>query len=171
MLRRKWHDACDAKRRVVGMIMAEVRVEVNSFMQASPDVVYRCIADYRQHHPNFLPPAFSNSRVEEGGYGAGTVISFQGKMAGRVRQFRMAVSEPEPGRVLIESDTLSSMVTHFVVTPERDGSRVSFDTRWKGAPGIGGFFERLFAPMVLRRLYRDELGRLDMYARGLSRAS
>lgn len=151
--------------------MAEVRLEEHGFISASPEVAYRCIADYRQHHPNFLPPAFSNFRVEEGGYGAGTVISFEGKMAGRARQFRMAVSEPEPGRVLVESDTRSSMVTRFVVTPEGEGSRVRFETRWTAAPGVGGFFERLFAPMLMRRLYRDELTRLDMYARGLSRAS
>jgi hypothetical protein len=31
--------------------------------------------------------------------------------------------------------------------------------------GIGGFFERLFAPRVLRRLYAEELERLDRYAR------
>jgi polyketide cyclase/dehydrase/lipid transport protein len=153
------------------MIMAEVRVEANAFVNGSPELVYRCIADYRQHHPNFLPPAFSNFRIEEGGVGAGTVISFQGNMARRVRQFRMAVTEPEPGRVLVESDTLSSMVTHFVVTPEGNGSRVSFQTHWQGAPGIGGFFERLFAPMAMKRVYRDELTRLDAYARGVSQSS
>jgi len=35
----------------------------------------------------------------------------------------------------------------------------------KGAGGIGGFFERLFAPRVMRRVYVDELARLDRYAR------
>ena len=33
-----------------------------------------------------------------------------------------------------------------------------------GAGGVGGVFERLFAPRVLRRLYDDELSRLDTYA-------
>jgi hypothetical protein len=33
--------------------------------------------------------------------------------------------------------------------------------------GVGGVFERLFAPRVLRRLYDDELERLDRYARTL----
>jgi len=155
----------------MGIIMAKVRVKVNAFIHVSPEVAYRCIADYRQHHPKFLPPAFSDFRVEEGGYGAGTVISFRGKTAGRVRDFRMRVTEPEPGRVLVESDTLSSMETAFTVTPEGDGSRVSFDTRWNGASGIGGFFERMFAPIALRRLYRDELMRLDMYAQGVSQSS
>ena len=147
--------------------MAEIRVEENGFVGAPPELTYRCIADYREHHPKFLPKEFSNFQLEEGGYGAGTVVSFEGKFGNRVRKFRMQVSEPEPGRVLVEKDTLSSMVTHFVVSPEANGSRVSFDSRWDGSSGIGGFFERLFAPRVLRRVYRDELERLDWYARGL----
>ena len=36
---------------------------------------------------------------------------------------------------------------------------------WDGAGGIGGLFERIFAPRVLRAIYTDELKRLDAYAR------
>ena len=75
------------------------------------------------------------------------------------------MAEPEPGRVLTESDLNSSLVTTWTVTPEGAGSRVRIETTWQGASGIGGFFERLFAPRVLRRLYADELARLDAYAR------
>ena len=39
------------------------------------------------------------------------------------------------------------------------------ESRWQGAAGVGSFFERLFAPRVLRRIYADELERLDRYAR------
>src|SRR6266568_8260812 len=77
----------------------------------------------------------------------------------------MRVDEPEPGRVLTESDTGSSLVTTWTVTPEGHGSRVRVETRWQGAGGVGGVFERLFAPRVLRGIYSDELGRLDRYAR------
>jgi hypothetical protein len=41
---------------------------------------------------------------------------------------------------------------------------VEISTRWEGAGGIGGFFERLFAPRVMRGMYADELERLDAYA-------
>jgi hypothetical protein len=34
-----------------------------------------------------------------------------------------------------------------------------------GPGGVGGLFERLLAPRVLRRLCADELERLDRYAR------
>jgi hypothetical protein len=63
------------------------------------------------------PPAFSQFRVEQGGVGAGTVHSFRMTAGGRARDFRMRVEEPDPGRVLIESDDRSSMVTSWVVTP------------------------------------------------------
>jgi hypothetical protein len=49
---------------------------------------------------------------------AGTVHSFKMTAGGRARTFRMRVAEPEPGRVMTESDVRSSMVTSWVVTPE-----------------------------------------------------
>ena len=145
--------------------MSELRVVAERAMGAPAEVVYRCIADFDRHHPRFLPPAFSEFRVEEGGVGAGTVHSFKMTTGGRARDFRMRVAEPEPGRVLTESDERSSMVTTWVVTPEGPGCRVRVETRWQGSGGVGGVFERLFAPRVLRRLYADELERLDRYAR------
>jgi hypothetical protein len=77
----------------------------------------------------------------------------------------MKVEEPQPGRVMTESDTTSSLMTTWTVTPEGDRSRVRIETRWDGARGMGGFFERLFAPPALRGIYNDELRRLDRYAR------
>jgi len=37
---------------------------------AQADLVYRLIADFDRHHPRFLPPAFSQFRVEQGGMAA-----------------------------------------------------------------------------------------------------
>ncbi len=72
----------------------------------------------------------------------------------------MRVAEPDPGRILTESDTGSSAVTTFTVTPQGDRCLVRISTTWEGAGGIGGFLERVFAPRVMRRIYADELGRL-----------
>jgi len=77
----------------------------------------------------------------------------------------MRVAEPEPGRVLTESDTGSSMVTTTTVSPQGGASLVRISTTWDGAGGIGGLFERMFAPRVMRAIYADELDRLDAYAR------
>jgi len=147
--------------------MSELHVEVERQIGAQAEQVYRCIADFREHHPKFLPDAFSDLRVEEGGVGAGTVFSYKMTAGGRTRAARIRVEEPEPGRVLTESELGSSLVTTWTVTPEDATSRVRVVTRWQGAGGVGGFFERLFAPRVLTRLYNDELERLDRYARGL----
>lgn len=135
-------------------------------MGAPPADVYRYLADMREHHPKFLPPAFSNFEVVEGGSGEGTVSTFTFTAAGRTRDFRITVSEPEPGRRLVETDANSTSVTTFVVDPAPGGtSKVRISTEWNGASGIGGFFERLFAPRVMRSIYADELRRLDVYAR------
>ena len=144
--------------------MAEIRVVAEGPVQTPAERVYRYIADYREHHPRFLPPAFSGWHVEQGGVGEGTMVRFQLKAGGRVRDYRMRVTEPTPGRVLTESDLESSAVTTFTVMPDGEHSRVRIETTWQGAGGVGGFFERLFAPRVLRRLYADELARLDRYA-------
>ena len=122
------------------------------------------LADMREHHPRFLPPAFSEFEVESGGVGHGTITRFKLTAGGRTREYRMEVAEPEPGRVLTESDTNSSLVTTFTVTPQDAASRVQISTTWEGAGGIGGFFERLFAPRVMRGIYADELERLNAYA-------
>jgi hypothetical protein len=144
--------------------MGQITVEQEGTVGAPAELTYGLIAD-DAHHQKFLPGAFSNFRVLAGGIGAGTVHSFDIKAGGRVRTYVMDVSEPEPGRVLVESDRESSLVTTFTVTPDGPGCRVRISTRWQGAGGIGGFFERTFAPKVLRRLYAEELARLDGYAR------
>jgi Polyketide cyclase / dehydrase and lipid transport len=145
--------------------MADVRPAKEAPVGAPADIVYALIADHREHHPRFLPPAFSDFVVEEGGVGAGTVTRFKVTAGGRSRAFHMRVDEPDPGRVMTESDLDSTLVTTWTVAPAGDGSRVRIETVWQGAGGIGGFFERLFAPRVMERLYADELERLDRYAR------
>lgn len=145
--------------------MGTIRVAAERTIDAPPDAVYGCLADMHEH-ANILPPAFSDFRVERGGVGAGTVISYTFSAGRRTRQYRMEVAEPEPGRVLTESDTNSSLVTRFTVSPEGGRSLVQIETTWEGAGGIGGFFERTFAPRVLQGVYTEELERLDAYASG-----
>jgi len=145
--------------------VADVRVSEVGLVGAPADLVYQLIADHREHHPKFLPPNFTNVHVEQGGIGAGTVTTFTVSAGGRARGYRMRVAEPEPGRVMTESDTMSSLVTTWTVAPEGDRTRVRIETRWEGAEGVPGFFERLFAPRALRKIYREELRLLDRYAR------
>lgn len=145
--------------------MARIAVSAEGTVEAPADTVYRYIADMREHHPRFLPPAFSDFRVESGGVGAGTITRYKLTAGGRTREYRTTIAEPEPGRVLTESDTASSAVTTFTVSPQGTASVVQISTAWDGAGGIGGLFERIFAPRVLRAIFTDELSRLDAYAR------
>jgi uncharacterized membrane protein len=148
--------------------MGVIQVSAERTVNAPADEVFGYIRDMNVH-PKFLPPAFSDFKVESGGVGPGTVASFKVTAGGRTRDYRMTVDEPEPGRVLRESDENSSLITKFTVRP-REGelgavSHVEITTSWQGAGGIGGFFERTFAPRAMKALYEDELQRLDAYAR------
>jgi uncharacterized protein YndB with AHSA1/START domain len=145
--------------------MGQIHVSAERVIDAPADLVYRLIADHNEHHPRFLPDAFSEFQVESGGIGAGTVTTFKVNAGGRARAYHMEVAEPEPGRVMTESDRNSSLVTAWTVEPEDGAARVTISTTWTGAGGIGGFFERTFAPRVMRGIYTDELGRLNEYAR------
>jgi hypothetical protein len=50
-----------------------------------------------------------------------------------------------------------------MLTPAAGGERtlVSLTSRWEGAGGIGGLFERMFAPRALRQIYDEVLKRLS----------
>jgi uncharacterized protein YndB with AHSA1/START domain len=143
--------------------MAKVIASTERSIDAPADEVYSYLADMHQHQ-QFLPPAFSDFQIEQGGVGAGTVTSFKITAGGRTRSYHMQISEPTPGRTLVETDTGSSLVTTFNITPQGDKSLVNITTSWDGASGIGGFFERTFAPRAVERIYREALDRLNTYA-------
>ena len=59
------------------------------------------------------------------------------------------------------------MVTTWTVLAADAGTTtVRVRTTWNGAGGIGGFFERTFAPGGLRRIYDDMLANLEQLATG-----
>ena len=76
--------------------MARILISAEGPVEAPAETVYGYIADMREHHPRFLPPAFSDFRVESGGVGAGTVTRFKVTAGGRtsgarcVEQFEAA---------------------------------------------------------------------------------
>ncbi len=144
--------------------MGTIHVTAEALVDAPAETVYGYLADMREHHPRFLPAAFSDFQVESGGVGAGTVTRFKVTAGGRTRGYHMRVDEPLPGRVLTESDTESSLVTTYTVAPEHESSRVRIETSWEGAGGVGGFFERLFAPRAMKGIYAEELAKLAQYA-------
>lgn len=87
---------------------------------------------------------------------------------GAKREYRMAVTEPQPGRLLMETDADSGVVPTFKVEPVNNGqqSRVTITTDSKPRSGFAGLMERLINPSVARRIYRKELAQLNDYMRG-----
>jgi hypothetical protein len=138
-------------------------VSASALVPAPPSRVYSIIADYRSGHPKILPPKFSDMVVEQGGVGAGTVVRFKLRVFGRRQAFRAAITEPEPGRVLVETDLDSNgAVTSFTVEPDTGGqkSRVTIATQLLVRGGLLGRIERFLMTRLLRPLYVQELGKL-----------
>jgi hypothetical protein len=149
--------------------MGQVVAQTERVIPTSPQRVRAFLSDYRNNRPRILPPEyFEDYRVEQGGEGAGTVISYRLRAGGRERAYRMHVEESAEGGPLVERDTGSSLVTTWTLTPTESGERtlVNLTSRWEGAGGIGGVFERLFAPRALRRIYDEVLQRLSAELRG-----
>jgi hypothetical protein len=144
------------------------RVSASSRVAAPAARVYDIIADYRVGHPSILPRAFRNLQVDEGGRGAGTQFHMDVHAFGRKDTMRAAVTEPQPGRVLVERDLDRPTVTTFTVEPgAHDGEAiVTFDTELQSRDGVLGAVERWLSTAFLRRAYREELGNLDRVARG-----
>lgn len=146
--------------------MGRIHIKVNGTINAPAAEVYSLLADYRNGHPLVVPKQyFSPLVVEEGGYGAGTVISFSVKVGGNTTKYREVVTEPQPGRVLVETDTLSSTVTTFTVTPKGDNqAELEIATDFDSSKGVRGLLEMLFAPNMMKGIYEKELRQIDQVA-------
>jgi hypothetical protein len=140
--------------------MATVRTEVTSAIDAPPAEVYAIFADYRTSHPQVLPkPYFGDLVVEQGGQGAGTVFRTSLTVMGRSVDYHMEVTEPEPGRVLMETDKKLGVATRFIIEPLDGGKRsqVTLATDWTPSSGVMGWLEKLTTPGFMRKLYETEL--------------
>jgi hypothetical protein len=147
-------------------------VAASAHIDAPAPTLYGILADYRDGHPRILPPAFRDLQVERGGTGAGTIIRFQMRVLGQTRSVRGAVTEPDPGRVLVESYPESDTVTTFTVDPDARGAgaTVTIETSLPGRSGLRGAVERRVVTMLLRRIYAQELALLGAAA-GAARPS
>lgn len=149
--------------------MKQIEAQSTAVLDARPEDVYATIADYRQGHPNILPKRnLYDLQVEEGGYGAGTTIRFKSRMYGNEQSFYQRVSEPEPGRVLVEQDIDSprNEASIFTVLPVEQGrkAQVTIATTMNSSRGLTGVIERSIVPPALRRIYREELRLLEAAA-------
>jgi len=142
------------------------RVAASRRIEAPAAAVYGVFADYREAHPRILPTSFFGPLVvEQGGYGAGTIIRVEGRVAGRSRFLRGIVTEPEPGRLLVESYPEDRMVTSFRVEAEPGGGActATITTDSPRPSGIAGWIEERVARWILARVFREELELVAAY--------
>ncbi|WP_043267403.1 SRPBCC family protein [Streptomyces sp. CT34] len=141
--------------------MGQVEATTQREIAADPEDVFDAIADYSGTRQRLLPEHFSEYEIREGGDGKGTLVHWKLQATSkRVRDCLLEVDEPTDGQ-LVEKDRNSSMVTTWVVTPAGENrAKVVVTTTWQGAGGIGGFFERTFAPKGLGRIYDTILANL-----------
>lgn len=142
-----------------------LHVELSETINAPAEHVYAVLADYHTSHPAILPDAFKELIVEKGGKGAGTVFLTHMEVMGVKRSYHMTVTEPQPGRVLMEEDPQVGTVTTFTVEPINNGkqSRLTIATDARLASGFAGIMERLINPPVMRRIYKEEMAKINDY--------
>jgi Polyketide cyclase / dehydrase and lipid transport len=150
-------------------MMGQIKVKATEVLDARPEDVYSTIADYRKEHPRILPKEnLYDLQVEEGGYGAGTIIRFKSRILRVEQSFYQRVSEPEPGRVIVEQDidTKQNFATTFTVIPVEEGkkSQVEISTTMNASPGFRGFAERVVLSIFNPRIYRKEMKLLEAVA-------
>ena len=139
--------------------MGQVSAASSILIDAEPAAVLNAIADYENVRPKILSPQYSEYQVLQGGHGQGTVAKWKLQATkSRVREVQATVDVA--GHTVIEKDANSSMVINWTVAPAGPGSSVTLKTTWNGAGGIGGLFEKTFAPLGLRRILDEVLGNL-----------
>jgi uncharacterized protein YndB with AHSA1/START domain len=139
----------------------QIHVDLERTIPAAPARVHAALADYRGRE-RLLPASYLGYRVEEGGEGGGIVVSYRLRAGRRERPYRMEVSEPTPGVTLVERDRNSSLITTWILSPTASGTatELRLSTVWEAHGGIGGLFERTFAPRGLRRIHGELLDNL-----------
>lgn len=147
--------------------MAHHQISASALIEAPAHQIYTIIADYSEWHPKILPkPPFVALTVEEGGYGAGTVVRFQMRLLGRLQEFHADITEPEPGRILVESDRNTGAITTFTVEPRQNGQAafVTIATTTTVRDGLLGRVEGWLTTRLLRPTYVKELAQLAAVA-------
>ncbi|UFT00204.1 SRPBCC family protein [Nocardia huaxiensis] len=139
--------------------MGQVSASSSIVVTADPKRTLDAIADYETVRPRILSSHYRDYKLVDGGKGAGTVVEWT-LQATEKRQRNVRATISVSDSMVTERDSNSSMVTTWTVTPSGAGSLVTVRTSWKGAGGIGGIFEGIFAPLGLKKIQAEVLENL-----------
>lgn len=144
-----------------------VTATVRSQFKIPSLIVHDYITDYVNKHARFLPVQYCNYRVEAGGQGAGTVISYTLVMRRGSRDLRMNVSEPLIKQTIVESNQDSSYVVRWrLLAQNLDLTDIMLETEWRSRKrGMRALLEHVFATIALRRMHRQTLINLEQLIR------
>ncbi|HEX8997681.1 MAG TPA: SRPBCC family protein [Ktedonobacterales bacterium] len=148
--------------------MSKIRAQAERIFDAPPATVWSALTDYAGARAQILPENYLDYHAEPDSGANGVTLVYRLRAGGRERGYHMRVEESRPEHVLTEHDQGSSYTTWWQV--ERVGSgdhtRVRLISEWESrAKGIGGFFERCFAPLGVRRIHQETLVRLGRLMR------
>ena len=140
--------------------MGQIKVVVERSLAAPSDQVLDQVGDYAGTRGQLWPANITDYRVLTGGKGAGTRIGYRlHATKKRIRAVEAEVSAPDQ-QTLVEADQNSTLRTTWLIRPDGTGSHVTVTTIWTGASGVGGFFEGIFAPIGVRKLWTAVLDNL-----------
>lgn len=149
--------------------MGRVTASNTIVIEAPVEAVSTAIADYAAVRPRIQPEQFSAYRLIQGGQGHGTVAAWNlqaTKKRNRDVKAVVTVDDSAAHWSLVEKDENSTMATTYTVREATGGSLVEMTTSWEGAGGVGGFFERTFAPGGLKRIQHELLSNLKADVEG-----
>jgi hypothetical protein len=146
--------------------MTTHRFSASALIESPAEALYAIIADYHHGHPLIIPkPPFVSLAVEQGGTGAGTVLRIAMRVMGQLQTFQSVVTEPEPGRVLVETND-NGYVTTFTVEPRAEGRQayVTIATEMSVRAGLLGRLESWFVTRLMQPVFVKELAQLAAVA-------
>ena len=142
--------------------MAEVKATASRSIPAPVEKVYGVVSD-PSSRKDLLPSAYTNVTVSGSDP---AVVSYRLHAGGRERDYAMKQVAGSDSRSWREEDEASSLVTAWTLIPGAAGeTTVELTTTWQGAGGIGGFFEKTFAPKGVAKLHTQTLERLAIALR------
>jgi hypothetical protein len=139
--------------------MGKVSASSSIDIPVAPEAAIAALTDYETVRPRILTSHFRDYKVVTGGQGEGTIAEWILQATeSRSRNIQAVVTVS--GNTITESDTNSSLVTTYTVESAGAGSKVTTLTEWTGAGGVGGFFEKTFAPLGLKKIQAELLSNL-----------
>lgn len=142
--------------------MATVEAKAQRRIDAPAADVFAVVSNPARR-AELLPEAYHDVTI--GTSEQGQVVMYTLHAGGRQRDYRVRIEPTEAGSVVTDTDELSSLRTEWHLSPQGDSTDVRMRTTWQGAGGVGGFFERIFAPRGVTRLHEQTLERLDRAVR------